>query len=222
MVVPIVATAIGLILLALWWGYRRTRSRVGGRIKEVRSKAVDVMDHLDALKERLKLLPTSPEFKEPMAGETEAFYRSVKEKNDTLWDGWLQIMEVLDKAQKLADRSGSLFSKTALNDAEKLIEQKGSFKEIERQSQETAAGVDRLDKAHAAARAVLDAIDSARPKLGTAARGRHQARPAHQALPGRARFASPKLQPGRCPDDRRPDGNTEACWKRFAGNPTCF
>ena len=103
-----------LILGALWWGYRRTRSRVGAQIKEVRSKAVDVMDRLDALKERLKLLPTSPEFKEPMAGETEAFYRSVKAKNDTLWDGWLQIMEVLDKAQKLADRSGSLFSKTAL------------------------------------------------------------------------------------------------------------
>jgi uncharacterized membrane protein YgcG len=167
-VVPIVAAAIGLILLALWWGYRRTRSRVGAQIKEVRSKAVDVMDRLDALKERLKLLPTSPEFKEPMAGETEAFYRSVKEKNDTLWDGWLQIMEVLDKAQKMADRSGSLFSKTALNDAEKLIEQKGSFKEIERQSQETAQSVDRLDKAHAMARAVLDAINAARPKLTTA------------------------------------------------------
>ena len=59
-----------MIVGALWWGYRRTRSRVGGRIKEVRSKAVDVMDHLDALKERLKLLPTSPEFREPMAGET--------------------------------------------------------------------------------------------------------------------------------------------------------
>jgi uncharacterized membrane protein YgcG len=167
-VVPMIAAAIGLILLALWWGYRRTRSRVGAQIKEVRSKAVDVMDHLDALKERIKLLPTSPDFKEPMAGETEAFYRSVKEKNDSLWDGWLQVMDVLDKAQKMADRSGSLFSKTALNDAEKLIEQKGSFKEIERQSQETAAAVDRLDKAHAAARAVLDAINTAYPKLGTA------------------------------------------------------
>ena len=68
------------------------------------------MDRLDALKERIKLLPTSPEFTEPMAGETQALYRSAKAKNDKLWDGWLQIMEVLDKAQKLADRSGSLFS----------------------------------------------------------------------------------------------------------------
>ena len=37
------------------------------------------MDHLDALKERLKLLPTSPEFSEPMAGETEALYHSAKQ-----------------------------------------------------------------------------------------------------------------------------------------------
>src|SRR5262249_2317878 len=126
-IVPIVA-AIGLLVVgALWWGSRRSRSRLGGRIKEVRSKAVDGMDRLDGLKERLKLLPTSPEFKETMTGETEALFRSAKEKNDKLWDGWLQIMEVLDKAQKLADRSGSLFSQKTLSEAEKLIEQKGSF-----------------------------------------------------------------------------------------------
>ena len=52
------------------------------------------------------------------------FIESAKQKNDKLWDGWLQIMEVLDKAQKLADRSGSLFSQTTLGEAEKLIEQK--------------------------------------------------------------------------------------------------
>jgi uncharacterized membrane protein YgcG len=167
-VIPIVAAAIALILIGLWLGYRRTRSRLGARIKEVKSKAVEVMDRLDALKERLKLLPSSPEFKEPMAGETEAFYRSVKEKNDKLWDGWLQVMEVLDKAEKMADRSGSLFSKAALNDAEKLIEQKGSFQELERQSKETDSAIDRLDAAHKTARAVLEAIKSAHPKMTAA------------------------------------------------------
>src|SRR5262249_56921650 len=167
-VVPIIAAALVLIVAALWWGYRRTSSRVGAQIKAVKSKAVDVMDRIDALKERLKLLPTSPEFKEPMTGETEAFYRSAKEKNDKLWDGWLQIMEVLDRAEKMAEKSGSLFSKTALTDAEKLIEEKGSFKEIERQSQETAQAIDRLDKAHSTARTVLEAISAGRPKLTAA------------------------------------------------------
>ena len=167
-VLPMIAAVIFLVLGALWWGYRRTRSRLGARIKEVRSKAVEVMDHLDALKERIKLLPTSPEFKEPLVGESEALYRSAKSKNDQLWDGWLEIMETLDKAQKLADRSGSLFSQKTLSEAEKLIEQKGSFQAIENQSQEIAKVVDRLDKAHAAVRTVLEAITGERPKLNAA------------------------------------------------------
>ncbi len=100
-----------------------------------------------------------------MAGETQALYQSAKQKNDTLWDGWLQIMEALDKAQKLADRSGSLFSKATLAEAEKLIEEQGSFKEIEKQAQEIGKSVDRLDRAHPAARTVLEAISAARPKL---------------------------------------------------------
>jgi hypothetical protein len=164
-VIPIVGAVLLMIAGALWWGYRRTRSRVGDRIKEVRSKAVDVMDHLDALKERLKLLPTSPEFPEPMAGETLALYQSAKQSSDKLWDGWLLIMEVLDKATKLAEKSGSLFSQATLSEAENLIKEKGSFQEIENQSQEIAKTVDRLDRAGPAARAVLEAINGVGPKL---------------------------------------------------------
>ena len=162
---PMLLALIALAVGALWWGYRRTRYRIGGRIKEVKAQAVDVMDRLDSLKERLKLLPTSPEFKEPMAGETQVLYRSAKEKSDKLWDGWLHVMEVLDKSQKLADRSGSLFSQKTLGEAEKLIEQRGSFKEIVNQSQEIAKSVDQLDRAHPAARAVLEALNETRPKL---------------------------------------------------------
>ena len=51
-----------------------------------------------------------------------------QEKSDKLWDGWLHVMEVLDKAQKLADRSGRVFSQKTLGEAEKLIEQQGSFR----------------------------------------------------------------------------------------------
>ena len=142
------------------------------------------MDHLDSLKERLKLLPTSPEFREPMAGETLALYESAKQKNDKLWDGWLQIMEVLDKAQKLADQSGSLFSKPALAQAEKLIQERGSFQEIENQAQEIAKAVDRLDGAHPAARAVLESLRGARPKLTAALEAITGLEPAHHALPG--------------------------------------
>jgi uncharacterized membrane protein YgcG len=164
-VVPIVAAVLLMIVGALWWGYRRARSRVGGRIKDVKSKAVDVMDHLDALKERLKLLPNSPEFREPMAGETLALYQSAKQSGAALWDGWLQVMEVLDKAEKLAEKSGSLFSQAALTEAENLIKQKGSFEEIEKRAKEIGKSVDRLEHAHLEARTVLDALNAARPKL---------------------------------------------------------
>ncbi len=164
-VVPMVGTVLLLIVGALWWGYRRTRSRVAGRIKDVKSKAVDVMDHLDALKERIKLLPASPEFREPMTGETQALYQSAKQSSDNIWDGWLQIMEVLDKAEKLAAKSGSLFSQAALTEAENLIKQKGSFQEIENQAEQIGKSVDRLERAHPEAHAVLDAASAARPKL---------------------------------------------------------
>ena len=178
------------------------------------------MDHLDALKERLKLLPTSPEFKEPMAGETEAFYRSVKAKNDTLWDGWLQIMEVLDKAQKLADRSGSLFSKTALERGRKADRAEGVFQG----DREPVAG-DRQGRRPPRQGTRGGTGGPRGDQRGTSqawrgARSHHQARPADQALPGRARLAHRRDQPGRCPDDRRPDGNTERAGSSFEGSPT--
>jgi len=159
------------ILGWLWTNHRRARLRLAGQIKEIKSKAVDVMDRLDSLKERLKLMPTSPEFREPMAGETQALYQSAHEKTTKLWDGWLEVMEALDKAQKLAGRSGSMFSRKTLDDAQKLIDQQGSFQEIDRQAGEIAASVGQLDQAHQNARKVLEALTEARPKLdaGTAA-----------------------------------------------------
>ena len=47
------------ILGWLWANHRKARLHLAGQIKEIKSKAVDVMDRLDSLKERLKLMPTS-------------------------------------------------------------------------------------------------------------------------------------------------------------------
>ena len=93
-----VAVVAGAILGLLWFYHRSASLRLAGQIKEIKSKAVDVMDRLDSLKERLKLLPTSPEFREPMAGATQALYHSANEKTRKLWDGWLAVMEALEKA----------------------------------------------------------------------------------------------------------------------------
>jgi hypothetical protein len=167
--VIIVAVPVGVMVLAfafwIWHLYRRAQGRVAGRIKEIKSKAVDVMDRLDALKERLKLMPTSTDFKQPMTGETQALFNVVNTRLGTLWDGWLHVMDVLEKAQKLAARSGSPLSQKTLADAEDLITKQGSFAEIETQAQAISADVDRLDHAHQGARTALEAVAAARPKI---------------------------------------------------------
>ena len=118
--VPILAM-VAALLGWIWLLHSRAQGRVAGQIKEIKSKAVDVMDRLDALKERLKLMPTSTEFKLPMTGETKALFMAVNEKLGKLWDGWLEVMDVLAKAEKLAARSGSPLSRKTLADAEDLI-----------------------------------------------------------------------------------------------------
>jgi uncharacterized membrane protein YgcG len=167
--VIIVAIPVGLMVLAfaywIWHLYRRAQGRVAGRIKEIKSKAVDVMDRLDGLKERLKLMPTSTDFKQPMTGETQALYVAVNDRLGKLWDGWLEVMDVLDKAQKLAARSGSPLSQKTLAQAEELMAKQGSFAEIETQAQAIAVDVDRLDHAHQEARTVLEAVTAGRPKI---------------------------------------------------------
>ena len=147
---------------------------------------------------------------EPMAGETQALYQSAKQKNDKLWDGWLQVMEVLDKAEKLAERSGSMFSQATLTEAENLIKQKGSFQEIEKQAQEIAQVGRPAGHAHPAARAVLDAINAARPKLLAALEALTKLDLPTKPYQGEARLAqAARTAKAGCADDRRPDGDTE-------------
>ncbi|HEX3449944.1 MAG TPA: hypothetical protein VHS97_16940, partial [Isosphaeraceae bacterium] len=170
---PVVLVGIPVLLIALaiiagvWLTFRRNQNRVAGRIKEIKSKAVDVMDRLDSLKERLKLMPTSTDFKQPMTGETQRLYNTVNEKLGTLWDGWLHVMEVLEKAQKLAARSGSPLSQKTLAEAEELITKQGSFEAIEKQAQSITVDVDKLDHAHQEARTVLAVVTLTRPKIDT-------------------------------------------------------
>ena len=173
--VIIVGVPVGLMVLAfvywIWHLYRRAQGRVAGRIKEVKSHAADVMDRLDGLKERLKLMPTSTDFNQPMTGETQALYMAVNDRLGKLWDGWLHVMDVLEKAQKLAALSGSPLSQKTLAEAEELINKQGSFAEIETQAQAITADVDRLDHAHQVARGVLESVSAVRPKIDAGLEG---------------------------------------------------
>jgi hypothetical protein len=168
---PVVVLGVPILIIVaaflgwIWVLFRRRHSQFVGRIREMKSKAADVMDRLDGLKERLKLMPTSAEFNRTMTGETEALYNSVNEKQSTLWDGWLHVMEVLDKAEKLAARSASPLSQKALDEAQELINKQGSFEAIESQAKAIEADLDRLDHAHQVTRAALGAASAVRPKI---------------------------------------------------------
>jgi uncharacterized membrane protein YgcG len=158
----IILAVLGLI----WLAHRRVRGRVHGRLKEVRSRATELMDRLDALKERLKLLPVEdPDFKVPMSGKTLALYNAAQGALGQLWDRWLRVMDELDRAQKLAAATSSPFDRRKLHEAESLLEQKGVFEEIEAQIQASVADMDRLNQAHETAHGVLEALGAAKPKL---------------------------------------------------------
>ncbi len=160
--IAMVLAVVGLI----WVAHRQHKSRVTQRFKEVRSKATDVMDRLDALKERLKLLPaTDPDFQAPLTGETQALYDAVQGALAKLWDRWLQVMDAVDRAEKLAKAVTSPFQRKKLGDAESLLEQNRAFAEIETGAQACTADMDRLNHAHESARGLLQAIGAAKDRL---------------------------------------------------------
>lgn len=145
--------AVGLIVAGLIWLARhRTRSSVEAKIKDFKQKAVDVMDRLDALKNRLKNLRVeNPEFKEPMSGATLAMYQQIETSLTTLWDRWLEVMDALDKAQELA-RKDSALGTQKLKEAEKLVSDSKAFEQIDAEAKRCTGAIDALNSAHAQAR----------------------------------------------------------------------
>jgi len=151
--------AIGLIVAFLvWLARRRTRNSVEGKIKEYKKKAVDVMDRLDALKSRLKGLPAEdPDFKEPMSGETLALFEQTQTELTVLWDRWLEVMDILDKAEALAKKDSAL-GMEKLKEADKLVSDSKVFEQIEVRSKAVVASMDRLNQAHETARSTSDKV----------------------------------------------------------------
>jgi hypothetical protein len=165
--VGIVLVALGLLAAALiWLAHRLSLSRTERLIKEFRSRSVEVMDRLDALKERLKLLSKhDPDFREPISGETLALYDSVQARLAKQWDRWLEIMEALEKAQKLAGETVSPLDQKKLYVAEDLLQSKETFGAIEKEADSCAALMERLSRAHEAAREVLAAAKASQATL---------------------------------------------------------
>ena len=151
--------AVGLIAAGLiWMARRRSRDTVEGKIKSYRKNSVEIMDRLDALKERLKLLPTEdPDFKSPMSGETLAFYEEIQRNVARVWDRWLEVMDALDKAQALAKENAAL-GRQKLLEAEQLVSGSKVFEQIDAESKACVSSMDRLNRAHEEARAAAETL----------------------------------------------------------------
>jgi len=161
------AAVLAIILGLVWLGRRRVSDSVAKQIKGVKGEAVEAMDRLDALKERHKLLPaTAPGFKGPMTGQTLELYNAVQAKLDSLWDRWLQVMEKIDKAQKLAESAGGLsLGNQKSRQAEEILRKEVKFPEIEAEAKACSADLDRLEKAHDEVQASIKSLIEARTKL---------------------------------------------------------
>jgi hypothetical protein len=160
-ILPLAVMAILVICggAALIQNFRRRRqlqATVEEQFKEFRTKAVGLMDQLDALRQRHKTLPsTDPDFTAPIAGATLALYNGVEADLNALWDRWLKVMELWDQAQKLV-RSGSGLAVKQAEEARKLLE-KGDIDDLLRQSRSCKSRLDRLNQGHEQAREALKA-----------------------------------------------------------------
>lgn len=141
--------AIGLMIGALiWLARRRARGEFNAKLKDYKTKAVAMMDRLDALKARLKSLPVEdPDFTVPITGETLALYEKGQDDLRKLWDRWLEVMDVVDRAEK-----GGTKGSKAMADADALLSDSKVFDEVEKGTQECSRTMDRLNASHEEAR----------------------------------------------------------------------
>ncbi|MDG3006343.1 TPM domain-containing protein [Paludisphaera mucosa] len=164
--------AIALMIAGLvWLGRRRARGSFNAKLKDYKGKAVAMMDRLDGLKARLKSLPVEdPDFTEPMTGDTLALYQKAQEDLKGLWDRWLEVMDVVDRAQK----QGAKGSK-AMAEAEALVSEAKVFDEVEQGAQACAQTMDRLNAAHDEARVTVQAVVEIREQAAARVKAVHSA-----------------------------------------------
>src|SRR5262249_26478153 len=143
-------------MVVLYRRRRQLKGAVEGEFHDFRAKAVALIDRLDALRQRHRDLPsTDPDFTAPMSGATLALYNAVESDLNVLWERWLEVMELWDRAQKLV-RSSSVLAVRQAEEARKLLDL-GHVDELLRQSAACKERLDRLNRAHEEAREGLAA-----------------------------------------------------------------
>ena len=151
----VVGTVVGIKLKRR----KRYRDSVMVQFQEYRSKTVSLMERLDELrKNHSNLLTLDPSFKQPLAGKTLAVYEGLGTELNSLWDKWLSLMDVWERANKLVKSSRS-YDLKQINEAKSLLDQEGKYDGIEERVELCATQLEDLSQAHAtAAQKRLDVI----------------------------------------------------------------
>ncbi|GIW89432.1 MAG: hypothetical protein KatS3mg108_3756 [Isosphaeraceae bacterium] len=167
---PLGAAAAVLSMLAVlggtfWFLARQSRQRADRRVREFRRRATELMEKLDGVKERHRLLPVSdPDYTEPLEGATLERYTAVQEAIGRLWSRWLEAMDRLEQAQRIL-RKAPMFGVQTVREAERVVEDLKPLDEIERDVPVVSAELDLLGEAHEQARARKERIDDVLKQL---------------------------------------------------------
>jgi hypothetical protein len=142
-----------------WRARRKFRAEVLAQFENYRTRAVALMDRLDDLrKEHAVLMKVDPDFVEPSTGRTLAVYAEVENDLAVLWDKWLVLMDVWERADKLVRNAGSLSSEQ-IDKAKSLLETEGDFKDIDAKVENCRVRLDSLGHAHEDARKQVAAAE---------------------------------------------------------------
>ncbi len=147
---------------------RKYRREVTAQFDQYRSRAVGLMDQLDALrKEHETLMKVDPDFTEPSTGRTQAVYREVETDLNGLWDKWLHLMDVWERADKLV-RSASSMNSEQITQAKALLETDGAFDGVDELVASCRTRMDNLGRAHEDARKAFAAANESVKKADQA------------------------------------------------------
>jgi len=150
-VILTLASLVAALTALLWRRRKRFRETVLGQFRDYRSRTVGLMEELDELrKQHGSLLKTDPDFTRPTTGQTLAAYQGLETDLNALWDKWLAMMELWERADGLVKRSRG-FNSSQIAQAKALLEGEGRFEGIEEQAAACRQRLQELADAHAIA-----------------------------------------------------------------------
>jgi uncharacterized membrane protein YgcG len=159
-----------LVVVALGFGIARllhvsTKRGVEERFKTFRDRVMDLRQRVEGVQERHKLLPTvDKNFQTPMAGATLAMFNQVDADVRRLMDDWLKRMDVWERVQSLI-AAETYFSSSRLRQANGLLDQLGSFDEVDTACQGCVTSLDRLEQSHTRGQTLLQEADTRTGRL---------------------------------------------------------